>query len=53
MIDWSQLWLLECIFVRMTGFVLFNPLLGRSNLPGLVKAGFILVLTMAVDGAGP
>ena len=53
MIDWSQLWLLECIFIRMTGFILFNPLLGRSNLPGLVKAGFILVLTMAVYGTGP
>lgn len=39
--------------MRMTGFVLFNPLLGRSNLPNLVKAGFILVLSMAVYSAGP
>ena len=52
MIDWAQLYLLELIVMRMTGFVLFNPILGRSGLPGLVKAGFILVLSAAVYGAG-
>lgn len=53
MIDWDQLWLLECIVMRMTGLVLFNPLLGRNGLPGLVKAGFILVLSMAAYSAVP
>ena len=38
--------------MRMTGFVLFNPILGRSNLPGLVRAGFILGLSVAVYSAG-
>ena len=48
--DWAQLFLFELIVMRMTGFILFNPLLGRSNVPGLVKAGFILVLSVFVYG---
>ena len=35
MVDWAQLYLFELIFMRMSGFLLFNPLLGRSNLPAL------------------
>lgn len=50
--DWTQLYLFELIVMRMTGFVLFNPILGRSNLPGLVRAGFILGLSVAVYSAG-
>ena len=37
MVDWAQLYLFELIFMRMSGFLLFNPLLGRSNLPAMVK----------------
>lgn len=48
MIDWEQLFLFELIFMRMTGFVLFNPLLGRNNLSNIVKAGMALVLAAAV-----
>lgn len=48
MIDWGQLTLFLYIFMRMTGFVLFNPLLGRRNIPGLVRAGFIMVLSVTV-----
>lgn len=48
--DWAQLFLFELIVMRMTGFIMFNPLLGRSNVPGLVKAGFILVLSVFVYG---
>lgn len=36
------------IFARMSGFVLFNPLLGRKNLPGIVRAGLIMVLSLLV-----
>ena len=50
--DWTQVFLFELIVMRMTGFVLFNPILGRSNLPGLVRAGFILGLSVAVYSAG-
>lgn len=46
--DWSQLTLFLLIAGRMTGCVLFNPLLGRRGVPGLVKAGLILTLSICV-----
>ena len=49
MIDWAELTLFIYVSARMSGFVLFNPLFGRSNIPGLVRAGFILVLTVSVS----
>ena len=52
MIDWTQLYLFELIAMRMTGFVLFNPIWGRNGVPGLVKAGFILGLSVATYSAG-
>lgn len=50
MVDWAQLYLFELIFMRMLGFLLFNPLLGRSNLPAMVKTGMALVLSILVFG---
>ena len=50
MVDWAQLYLFELIFMRMSGFLLFNPLLGRSNLPAIVKTGMALVLSILVFG---
>lgn len=50
MVDWAQLYLFELIFMRMSGFLLFNPLLGRSNLPSMVKTGMALVLSILVFG---
>ena len=50
MVDWAQLYLFELIFMRMSGFLLFNPLLGRSNLPAMVKTGLALVLSILVFG---
>lgn len=46
--DWNSLTLFMLITGRMTGFVVFNPLLGRRGIPNLVKAGFILLLTLCV-----
>ena len=48
MIDWTQLYLFALILMRITGFVVLTPLLGRSNVPGLVKAGIIMVLSIFV-----
>lgn len=45
---WAQLTLFLYITMRMTGFILLNPLFGRRGIPGLVKAGFILVLAATV-----
>ena len=53
MIDEGALTLFLLISARMSGFVLFNPLLGRQNFPSYFKAGFILVLsafTYSVEG---
>ena len=44
MIGWEELYFFEAVLMRMSGFVLFNPILGRNNIPGYVKAGIILVL---------
>ena len=50
MVDWAQLYLFDLICMRMSGFLLFNPLLGRSNLPAMVKTGMALVLSILVFG---
>lgn len=44
----AQLTLLSLILMRMSGFILLNPILGRRNIPAIVKAGFIFVLTTAL-----
>lgn len=46
--DWSSIYLFELILMRVTGFVIANPLFGRSNLSNLVKGGFIMVLSVFV-----
>ena len=54
--DWSELYLFTLIFMRMTGFILFNPILGRSTLTNFFRAGMIMVLSvfvMGVAGEGP
>lgn len=48
MIDWTELTLFMYITARMSGFVLFNPLLGRRNIPSIVRAGMTLVLSVMV-----
>ncbi|MCL2099418.1 MAG: flagellar biosynthetic protein FliR [Oscillospiraceae bacterium] len=34
------------VMVRMTGFIFFNPLFGRRNVPAMVKAGVALFLSV-------
>lgn len=48
MIDWAQFTIFLYILMRMAGFVLFNPILGRQSIPGMVRVGFSLVLALAV-----
>ena len=48
MINWEAFTLFLYIAARMSGFVLFNPLLGRQNIPGIFRGGFILVLSVFV-----
>lgn len=46
--DTAHLTLFSLIAMRMSGFVLFNPIFGRKNIPMMIKSGLILVLTFAV-----
>lgn len=43
--DTAQFMLFSLIMMRMAGFVLLNPILGRNSIPMIAKSGFILVLT--------
>lgn len=51
MLDFNSLTLFLYIVMRMSGFVLMSPLLGRSNFPGLYKAGFVLMLSVVTHSA--
>lgn len=51
MVDWTELTLFLYVTARMSGFVLFNPILGRRGLPGIFRAGLVLVLAVSVMGA--
>ncbi len=48
MVDWAQLTLFLYILSRMSGFVLFNPILGRRNIPGFFRSGMVLVFAVFV-----
>lgn len=49
----SSLTLFLLITARMSGCILFNPLLGRRGIPGLVKGGFILMLSLSAFALTP
>lgn len=55
--DLAGLNLFFLVVSRMSGFVLFNPIFGRSNVPAYVKSGFILLLSVStysmLDAAPP
>ena len=58
MFNWGAFTLFLYIYMRMSGFVLFNPIFGRSGIPRPFQAGFIGLLTVAVfysieDGSAP
>lgn len=53
MIDWAELTLFLYIIARMSGFVLFNPILGRKGLPAIFLSGVILTLSVAAYGTAP
>ncbi len=50
MFNWSAFTLFLFIAMRMSGFVLFNPLFGRNGMPNIFKAGFILLLSWSAYG---
>lgn len=44
--DIGQIMLFSLILMRMSGFILLNPILGRRNIPGYVKGGTVMVFTL-------
>lgn len=51
MFDWGAFTLFLYVVMRMAGFVLFNPIFGRSGIPRTFQAGMALVLATAVYAA--
>lgn len=49
----AQFMLFSLIFIRMSGFILLNPVLGRRNIPMIIKAGVIICLSIIVWTASP
>ena len=50
MFDWAELTLFLYINARVSGFILFNPVLGRTNIPAAFRTGMVLVLSRFVMG---
>ena len=46
--DWAEITLFMAILARMSGLILFNPLLGRRDVPGVFRSGMIMVLSAVV-----
>lgn len=53
MINVAQLAGVILVFMRMTGCILFNPLVGGKNFPAIFKAGFIIMLTLVIATFAP
>lgn len=48
MLEWDALTLFLYIAARMSGCILLNPILGRRNIPSIVRSGMVLVLSVFV-----
>lgn len=46
--DWATIYLFELIFMRVSGFMVTNPIFGRTSLPNLAKGGVIMVFSVFV-----
>ncbi len=42
----SEILLWSLILMRVSGFVQLNPIFGRRGMPGIIKAGFIMALSL-------
>lgn len=51
MIEMPGLLLFSLIVMRISGFILLNPVFGRRNIPGLVKGGIIMAFSISLFAA--
>jgi len=45
--------LFMAVFARMTGMIVFNPILGRRNVPVIIKMGLAILVSLIVMGVLP
>ena len=48
MFEFAQIAGLACVFLRMSGCILFNPIFGRRNFPIMFQIGLTLALTVLI-----
>lgn len=53
MVGMNNILLFSLIAMRVSGFILFNPILGRQNIPAVVKTGIILALSFIIISYEP
>ncbi len=53
MFGMNNILLFSLIAMRVSGFILFNPILGRQNIPAVVKTGIILALSFIIISYKP
>ena len=51
--EYTNFIFLSLVFMRMSGFVLLNPIFSRQNVPTQVKTGLVIALTVIVYTATP
>lgn len=51
MIEMPGLLLYSLIMMRVSGFILLNPVFGRRNIPGLAKGGIIMTISISLFAA--
>ena len=44
----NNILLFSLIIMRISGFILFNPIFGRRNIPNIIKAGIILLMSFII-----
>ena len=49
MLEPNRFMFFTLVLMRISGMILFNPILGRRNVPAVIKAGMIMALTIIVS----
>lgn len=48
MLSFAEMTGYACVFMRMTGCIMLNPIIGRRTVPGMFKAGLIMMLSLLI-----
>lgn len=50
LLDWGAFTLFLLIFMRMSGFIVLNPLFGREGVPKTLQAGLVFIFAVLIYG---